>query len=404
MQMSNVREPQLDHDEARGSGGPPSWARWNRGFGRRYTVGAEEELILLAPDLSLAQSSDGVLPRLSRDLRARTFPETHASVIELATEVHPDAAGAAAELAALRARLSRELSALGLRAACAGTYPLAGAGRIEVSGTARYGHVAESMRMLARRQPTMALHVHVGVPDPEDAIRLLNGLRDIVPVLLALSANSPFCEGRDTGFASARTVIFGAFPRTGTARRFASYGDYVSSVQPLIASGALPDPSFLWWDLRLQPRLGTVEVRVMDAQSTVADSLPLIALIQSFARLVLESGPPHSRLSQEVLGENRFLAARDGVDARLIDPVKQQLMPVRTLAEALVNRCQPYAAALGCTRELDQIERLTATNGADRQRVQAANSGLLGVVSTLTDCFAENANDREEPAGPRLSD
>ncbi len=346
-------------------------------------------MLLRPPDHSLAESSEWVLARLSAELAKHTCAETHAAVIELATGIHLDVAGAVAELAGLRSRLARELGAIDLRAACAGAYPLAGASETRVSGGARYQAVADSMRALARREPTMALHVHVGVPDPEDAIRLLNGIREVVPVLLALSANSPFCQGRDSGFASARTVIFQGFPRTGTARRFTGYADYVGAVDPLIASGALPDPSFLWWDVRLQPALGTVEVRVMDAQSTVADSAPLIALVQSLARLVLEGEPQRSSVAPEVLAENCFLAARDGLGARLIDPVKRRLVPVRALVGALAERCGPHATALGCSAELEQVRRLAAVNGADRQRSWAgATSGLPGLVSTLSERFA----------------
>jgi carboxylate-amine ligase len=375
---------------ATGSGGAgPSWARWSGGIEHRYTIGVEEELMLLdrTPDHSPAPSGDAVLARLSGELFKHTSPETHASVIELATGIHRDVAGAAAQLTTLRAQLARELTEMGLSAICAGTYPLARTDEIRVSGGARYERVSASMRMLTRREPTMAFHVHIGVPEPEDAVRLLNGLREVVPVLLALSANSPFSQGRDSGFASARTVIFQGFPRTGTARWFADYTDHVEAVDPLIASGALPDPSFLWWDVRLQPPLGTVEVRAMDAQSSVADSAPLIALVQSMAALVLEDGPPSRATAPEVLAENRFLAARDGLDARLIDPASRRLVPVRTLVDALVERCRPYAAALGCSAELDQIEDLSRVNGADRQRARVSEAGLLGLPTTLSRRF-----------------
>jgi glutamate---cysteine ligase / carboxylate-amine ligase len=223
----------------------PLWARWNGHPQWRYTIGVEEELMLLhrTPDHSPAPSGDRVLSRLSRELLEHTSPETHASVIELATGIHRDVAAAAAQLTTLRAQLAQELTEMDLCAVCAGTYPLARTDEIRVSGGARYGRVTASMRMLTRREPTMALHVHVGVPEPEDAVRLLNGLREVVPVLLALSANSPFSQGRDSGFASARTVIFQGFPRTGTPRRFADYADYVEAVDPLIASGALPPTS-----------------------------------------------------------------------------------------------------------------------------------------------------------------
>jgi YbdK family carboxylate-amine ligase len=198
-------------------------------------------------------------------LSRHVAPETHAAVIELTTRVHPGVDGVVAEVASLRSRLARELAAMGLAAAAAGTHPLTVWEETEVSGAARYRLLEDSIRGLARREPTMALHVHVGVPDAEDAIRLLNGLRRYTPVLLALSVNSPFSQGRDGGFASARTPIFQAFPRTGLPRFFESYADYVGAVDALIASGAVSGPSFLWWDVRLQPALGTVEVRVMEA-------------------------------------------------------------------------------------------------------------------------------------------
>ena len=215
----------------------------------------------------------------------------------------------------------------------------------------------------------MALHVHVGVPAPDDAIRVLNGLCRNAPVLLALSGNSPFWHGCDSGFASSRTVIFQAFPRTGLPRHFDSYGDYVEAVDALIASGALPDPSFLWWDVRPQPALGTVDVRVMDAQSTVVEVAPLVALVQSLARLELEGHPSPVIPGAEVLAENRFLAARDGMDARLIDPAARSLVPVREMLDALLAECRPHALALGCADALDRVPWLAAATGADRQRV-----------------------------------
>ena len=369
----------------------PSWAHWNGALERRYTVGVEEEVLLLsAADHSLAQSSDHVLARLSSELARHTSPETHASVIELATGIHVDAAAAVMELTALRTELARELGAMHLCAACSGTYPLECVAETRVSGSARYQLVSESMRSLARRDPTLALHVHIGVPDPEDAIRVLNALRRAVPVMLALSANSPFNQGRDTGLASTRTVIFQGFPRTGTARAFADYADYVRAIDGLIASGAIPDPSFLWWDIRLQPMLGTVEVRVMDAQSTLAGSAALIALVLSLARLELEGDPMPvgAEVGPEVLAENRLLAARDGMNARLIDHTGRELVPVRRLIDDLVERCGPHAASLGCFGELGQIRRLVAANGAKCQRAWAAESGLAELLPRLAERFA----------------
>ena len=369
--------------------GWPGWARWNDGVERRYTLGVEEEVMLLEPaGWSLAQSSDHVLARLSDELLPHTSPETHAAVLELATGIHSDVDGAVAELASLRNRLAGELGAMGLSVAAAGTHPLTVREETEISGAARYRDLNDSLRVLARREPTMALHVHVGAPAPEDAIRLLNGLRRNIPVLLALSANSPFWQGRDSGLASARTVIFQAFPRSGPPRPFADYADYAETVDALIAPGAIPDPSFLWWDVRLQPALGTVEVRVMDAQSRIQDVTPLVALIQSLARLELDGQPPLVMPSAEVLAENRFLAARDGMDARLIDPAGRRLVPVRETLDALLADCRPHALALGCAGALDRVPPLAAANGAARQRAFAARHERLDeLVARLADGF-----------------
>ncbi len=368
----------------------PAWARWSADLDRRYTLGAEEELMLLRPPGNLlAESSDMVLAWLSEDLVRQTFQETHAGVLEVVTGIHVDVAGAAAELAALRLRLAGELRAIGLRAASAGVYPLAGLSETQNSDAPRYHRLAESLRFLARREPTMALHVHVGVPDAEDAVRLFNRMRARVPVLLALSANSPFAAGRDSGFASARTAIFGGFPRTGTPRAFACYADYVEAIDGLIAPGAIPDHTFLWWDLRLQPALGTVEVRVMDAQPSVADSAALIALVQSLARLELDGEQRDAEVDPEILAENRFLAARDGLDARLIDPARPRLVPVRTLLEELLAQCRPHAEALGCAAELADVSRLAVANGADRQRRWLTEGDdLPSMVAILAEQYA----------------
>ncbi|HYB27719.1 MAG TPA: YbdK family carboxylate-amine ligase [Solirubrobacteraceae bacterium] len=373
------------------------WARWSQGAGRPYTIGVEEEVMLLdSSDHSLVPSSESVLGRLPDELSKHTSLETHASVIELATGIHSDVAGAVAELTSLRGQLARELRQMGLAAASAGTYPLARLRETHVSQGARYRGIADSMRFLALRDPTFALHIHIGVPDPDNAIRLLNGLRDAVPLLLALSANSPFCQGRDSGFASARTMIFQGFPRTGTARPFSGYTEYIDAVDALIASGALPDPSYLWWDVRLQPVLGTVEVRVMDAQTTVGDTAALLALVHALARLQLEGEPLEGAIAPEVLAENRFLAARDGLDARLIDPVKRRLVPARVLLDALLARCRAHTDAVGSV-ELDRIMRLVAANGADRQRSWARNGGIAEVASMLTQRFGA-------PSGRLVSD
>ncbi|HEX5910019.1 MAG TPA: YbdK family carboxylate-amine ligase [Thermoleophilaceae bacterium] len=375
----------------------PGWAEWQPGS--EYTLGVEEEVMLLNPgDWSLAQQIDRVLPTLSEDLAAHVTPETHRSALEMGTGIHPTVASAAEELLHLRRTLEAELEPLGLRCASAGTHPFTVWHETVLSSGDRYDTVYDSMRELARREPTFALHVHVGVPDPEAAIRLFNRLRAHLPLLLALSANSPFWQGRDSGLSSARTSLFQAFPRVGVPRAFADYGDWVDTVGLLVRSDAFPDASYLWWDVRPVPRFGTVEVRVMDAQTTVTETAALVALVQCIARLEATDGfaSPLLVQSTELVSENRFIAARDGMAGSMIDPVSESRVPVTTVLEELLEACAPHARELGCEAELEPLSWMAQADGARRQLNLARRAEKLpGLVGRLADSFTE-----ERPAGP----
>ena len=370
----------------------PDWALWGgAGRARAHTLGVEEEVMLLDPrDWRLAQRSDDVMPMLSAQLAAHVTQETHGGALELATGVHEDVAGLVSELLGLRTALASELAPMGLCAASAGTHPYAVWHETVVSSGERYAEVYGSMRELARREPTFAMHVHVGVERAEDAIRLANRMRAHVPMLLALSGNSPFWQGRDTGLASARTPLFQAFPRVGVPRRFHSYGDYVAAVDLLLRCNAFPEPTFLWWDVRPQPRFGTVETRIMDAQTTVAETAALVALVQSLARLEVERGYVSETLveAQEALEENRFIAARDGMEAELIDPESETRVPVQELLELLLEACAPYAQELGCAAQLEGVRELAARPGAARQLAAAGRGeGLQQLVADFAERF-----------------
>jgi carboxylate-amine ligase len=368
-----------------------AWADWQ--VGDAYSVGAEEEAMLLhPPGWALAHSIETVLPSIPTELADRVRGETHRSAIEIGSHPHRDVAGVEADLRELRAGLERVIRPMGLRAACAGTHPFAVWHDTVVSSGARYQFVYGSMRELARREPTFALHVHVGVPDPEDAIELVNKMRAHLPLLLAVSVNSPFWQGRDTGLASARTPLFQAFPRVGIPRCFDDYADYVEAVDLLIRCGSIPEPTFLWWDVRPQPRFGTVEVRIMDAQARVEETAAIVALVQSIAHLELEEGYISRKAvrAAEVLDENRFLAARDGMGAHLIEVDDERGVPAQELLTHLVQACRPHADALGCSDELERALDLAASTGAKRQVVIAREPGRLpGLVEVLADAFAD---------------
>jgi len=366
------------------------WARWKQG--EPWTVGLEEEVMLLEPDVSPAWRSEEVLELLdARHARG----ETHGLALEIATDPHATVGAAATQLRHLRAGVAEAVRSLGLCAAVAGTHPTARSEEVEVSPGARYQYLHATMRELARREPTFALHVHVAVPDPELAIRAFDGMRHHVPVLLALSANSPFTRGVDTGLASARTPVFQAFPRTGLPRAFGTYEAYVEAIDVLLRCRAIPEPTFIWWDLRLQPRLGTLELRVMDAQTRIRDTAALAALVQCLVRLEALEGFAEPEDVPEAMAENRFLAARDGIDAELLDARRGRRVPAAGRLATLVDACWPHARALGCERELALLAHLAGDPGAVRQRAIAREAGLQGLVRALSGDFS--------PPRPRLA-
>jgi glutamate---cysteine ligase / carboxylate-amine ligase len=382
----------------------PQWAEWCADA-EPWTIGIEEEAMLLDPrDWALASRIDDVLAVLPAALAERAGQETHGCALELDSRPHRTVAAAVEELAELRSGLAAALAPLGLRAAVCGTHPFAQWSDIEVSPGARYRSIYDSMRELARREPTFAFHVHVAVPDPESAVRALRGMRVHVPLLLALAANSPFWQGRDTGLASARVPIFGTFPRVGIPRRFGSYAEYVEAVDVLLRCKAFPEPTHLWWDVRLQPKLGTIEVRIMDAQTRVGDNAALAALVQCAVRLAASDGHGDEAIAPEVLDENRFLAARDGMRAELIDPGPECRKPARQFLDELLAPCRPHAAELGCEHELAAVAALAEEPGDHRQRLIAGvaqgepfGPGLGMLVSALAADFSADAR----PVAPR---
>lgn len=367
----------------------PAWASWTPS--PAWTVGIEEEVMLLdAADWSLAQRSTEVMGVLPEDLRDELAVETHLGAMEYASAPREQVGDAVADLARLRTRLSAALAPLGLRAAAAGTHPSAVWTEVEVTPRRRYEQIHAEMGELARREPTFAQHVHIGVADPEDAVRVMTRLRPHLPLLLALSAGSPFWQGRDTGLASARIPIWQAFPRTGIPRPFARYGDWVETVDALLRCGAFADPSFLWWDIRPVPAYGTVEVRVMDAQPDLDRVAALTALVVSLARLELEEGWAPAALidAHEVLAENRFLASRDGVRAELVDLGQGCRRSVTDLVEDLLPAVLPHAQDLGCAGQLDGVRALLEDDAADRARAVAGDPpDLARLCASLADRY-----------------
>jgi len=343
-----------------------------------FTLGVEEELHMAAPaTLQPYGGTDAVLAHLAPETGVVTG-EVSDGVLELITPICTRTAEAVEILTRLRAEVGRRVALLG-----AGVHPLGRFGEVRLRSGERYEQIGDTMRGIMRQTPHCGVHVHVGMPDGDTAVRACNGMRNWIPLLQALGANSPFWYGRDSGLASARSVICNSFPRAGIPRAFADYGDFARTVEELRALDECPDYSHLWWDVRPHPRLGTLEIRALDAQSSPEDLTGLVALIHCLA--VHEATAPPSRGgSQEALRELSFRACRDGLDARLV--LDGALRPAREVAHHAIGLAGAYAADLGCWEELMSLHALIETgNGAQRQRRHEREGGMRLVLRRLAD-------------------
>jgi len=254
----------------------------------------------------------------------------------------------------------------------------------------RYRDLIAGLQFVARQELIFGIHVHIAVDDPDKAIHVTNGMRVHLPLLLALSANSPFWRAQSTGLLSTRTPIFRAFPRVGIPPRYDDFEDWAKRIEFMEASKVIADYTYLWYDVRPHPRFGTVEIRVMDSQTRVEHTVALAALVQAMVKELCEhfdSGEPLSRYPYEMLDENKFLAARHGLEGELVDLPSRDRVRTKDLARRLVDRLRGHAAELGSLEALEGIEDLVEHgNGGARQLVvYEANRDLHEVVAEIVE-------------------
>jgi carboxylate-amine ligase len=310
------------------------------------------------------------------------------SVLEVATTPCRNTREAGAQLRDLRRLANRTAGELGLAIGSAGTHPFAMWEDQRIVARPRYRDLVAALRFVARQELIFGVHVHVGVDDPDKAIHVANGMRVHVPLLLALSANSPFWRADATGLLSTRTPIFRQFPRVGIPPTYASFDEYSSRVGFMVESGAIEDYTYLWYDVRPHPNFGTVEIRVMDAQTRLEHTLGLAALVQAMVKELCEhyeSGEPLSEYPYEMLDENKWLAARHGLDGELVDLPSRERVGTKELARRVIDRVRGHSEELGSDGELDAIEDLLRHgNGASRQIVvYEANHDFREVVGEI---------------------
>lgn len=354
--------------------------------GPNYTLGIEEELMILDADtLDLSNSIEAMLEDAPPE---RVKPELMESVLEIATSPQPDIAAAGRELRELRRLVSDTAAARGLAIGSAGTHPFAMWEQQRIVGRDRYRDLVSDLKFVARQEIIFGQHVHVGLDDADKAIHVANGMRIHLPVLLALSANSPFWRADATGLASTRTPIFRAFPRVGIPPTYDDWEDYAARIGFMVRSRVIEDYTYLWYDVRPHPALGTVEVRVMDSQTRIEHALALTALIQAMVKELaehFEAGRKLSKYPHQMIDENKWLAARHGLSGDLVDLPGTDRVRTLDLARRLLDRLREHAQDLGSTAELEGIEDLLERgNGAARQRVvYEANHDLREVVAEI---------------------
>jgi glutamate---cysteine ligase / carboxylate-amine ligase len=359
--------------------------------GPAYTIGIEEELMILNDEtLELVNAIESLLEEApSGEIK----PELMESVLEVSTDPCANTAQAGDQLRALRRQVNDAARPKGMVIAAAGTHPFAMWEDQRIVARPRYRDLIAALRFVARQELIFGVHVHVGVDDPDKAVHVANGMRVHMPVLLGLSANSPFWRADGTGLASTRTPIFRAFPRVGIPPTYKDWDDYAKRIQFMIDARVIEDYTYLWHDVRPHPNFGTVEIRVMDSQTLVEHTLGLAALVQGLVKELSEHYEAGKRLSKypfEMLDENKWLAARHGLDGELVDLPSAERIQTRELARRLLDRVRPHCQDLGSAAELEHVEDLLERgNGAARQViVYEANHDLREVMREIVGASA----------------
>ncbi len=364
------------------------------GTGDAYTLGVEEEYQLLDGEtFDLVQHIDTMLEAVSgHELEARINAELMQSVIEITTPVCHSAGDVLRWLTTLRGYVTEIARKEGLRVGSAGTHPFSLFERQRITAKDRYRALIDQMQYVARRELIFGMHVHVAVDDPEKAIQVVNGLLPQLAPLLALSASSPFWRGEATGLASSRQMVFSAFPRSGPPPRFRDYADYAEVVGQLERSGCIPDYTHIWWDIRLHPRLGTIEIRICDGVTRVEDAVAIAAYCQALVKQLCERYeaseeiPSYHRI---LTSENKWLAARYGLEAPVMDlgSGRRNRVPIARLVRRTVADVEPHARELGSERELEGIlDILARGSSADTQlRIFNANRDITDVARGIAD-------------------
>jgi len=357
-----------------------------------FTLGIEEEFQIIDPETrELRSHVQQILADGKVLLREHVKAEMHQSVVELGTPICPDIRDARQQVVKLRSELAVVAAMEGLTIASAGTHPFSHWMDQLISPDERYATILNDMQQIARANLIWGLHVHVGIPDREEAIDVMNQARYFLPHLYALSVNSPFWLGQNTGLKAYRQMIFERFPRTGIPDAFESLSEYDDYLKLLVATGCIDNAKKIWWDIRLHPFFNTIEFRICDAQSRVDDTIAIAALMQAIVvklHKLRAQNVTFRRYPRRLIDENRWRAARYGLDGKMIDFGRCCEVDERDLLHEMIAFIATEVDELGLHREIAHVEKiLREGTGADRQlRAWEQNShDLKAVVDHIVD-------------------
>ncbi|MBA3916878.1 MAG: carboxylate-amine ligase [Acidobacteriales bacterium] len=355
-----------------------------------FTLGIEEEFQTVDPVTRDLRSHihEEIIEKGKMLLQERVKAEMHQSVVEVGTSVCSDIKTAKIEVKKLRRDMIGLARENGLRVASAATHPFADWRDQAITPDERYHKIVEDMQLIARANLIFGLHVHVGIEDKETAIHLMNHARYFVPHILALSTNSPFWLGMNTGLKSYRCKVFDKFPRTNIPDYFPSWGEYDNFIQLLIKTNCIDNAKKIWWDIRPHPFFSTLEFRVCDIPMRVDETIALAALIQAtVAKLYkLHAANQGFRLYRRaLLMENKWRASRYGLEGKLIDFGKQKEVPVRDLIYEYLEFVDDVVDELGSREEIEYIHKIMEHgSGADRQlRIYQETNDFKKVVDYI---------------------
>ena len=360
---------------------------------KTFTLGVEEEYMVLDPETrELKSHEQKIVHEGQKVIKDKVKAEMHQAVVEVGTDICADADEAWQDVAALRKTISEIAGGLGFAMGAAGTHPFSHWESQLITDHIRYNELVNELQEAARSNLIFGLHVHVGMENREMANHIANSTRYFLPHIYALSTNSPFWEGRLTGYKSFRTKVFDKFPRTGIPEAFDSIEAYENYVKLLVKTNCIDNAKKIWWDLRVHPFFNTVEFRICDIPLTVDETITIATLFQAVcARIYLlrSKNLNFIQYSRALLNENKWRASRYGIDGRMIDFGKEEEVNTRALIYELLDFIDPVIDHLGSRHRLAHIHKILENGtGADRQlKIFDESKNLVSVVDYIRQQF-----------------